>query len=187
MLCTESYLDDWEENIGRKLKTLCRLNALPLMDKIGKREQWNTNIGSVRWKCPMCKLLNDNITHFFFECTAIHRYRITLTNKIKVTLTLAQQPNQHKLVRPKDSFFATPGRISCPRVEDPTITADGFLLLTNEEKLLILLGKQIGCPKFEFHIDTYVKRFLQKAWKVRRPHVEHTNKKYERNDYLITY
>ena len=98
-----------------------------------------------------------------------------------------QHPHIHKLTREKGNFFAGVQTRSCPSVEEPVITPEDFSHLKEEDKLLILLGKQIGCPKTERHIDAYVKRFLQQAWKLRRPHVVDTNKKYERQDYLVTF
>jgi len=185
MLCVEKYLDEHTEHVGRKLKTLCRLNALPLMDKIGKQEQWNPKQGTTRWKCPMCGVATDNLTHFLLECTTTHRLRVKLISKICNTLRICQEPHQHRLVRPKNTHQAEPEYRSCPNTDEATITPEIFLQQSHEEILLILLGKQIGCPKAERHIDVFVKRFLRKAWKLRRPHVVTTNRKYSRNDYLI--
>ena len=74
----------------------------------------------------------------------------------------------------------------CPHSDDelPLLTPSGLYELPKGDKLVVLLGKNIGCQTAEKHIDTHVKRFLLKTLKLRRPYVEATNTKYERHDYL---
>ena len=111
-----------------------------------------------------------------------------MMDKIRNTLTIAQEPHKHKLVRDKECQYQTGIQYRhCPDPSERVITPAEFVALSHEEMLLIILGKQIGCPKAERHIDTYVKRFLQKAWKLRRPYVELCNKKYGRKDNTMLY
>ena len=186
MLRTEQYLDDLHEHIGRKLKTLCRLNTLPLMDKVGKQQQWSRR-GKKRWNCPLCKETEDNLTHYFFECPSTQKWRDKLLDRVIAALQEAQIPHLHRLVRSQYNFHAETEYKRCPHIEDepPLLTPSGFYDLPTSDKLLVLLGKNIGCQTAEKHIDTHVKRFLRKTWKLRRPYVEATNTKYGRHDYLV--
>ena len=187
MNCTEQYLDDLYEPIGRKLKTLCRLNTLPLMDKVGKQQQW-TQRGKTRWNCPLCNATKDNLTHYFLECPTTQKCRDKLIDRVIAALQEAQNPHFHKLVRPRHNFHAKKEYKKCPNQEDepPLLSPSAFCDLSKRDKLLVLLGKNIGCQNAEKHIDTHVKRFLRKTWKLRRPHVEATNTKYGRHDYLVS-
>ena len=186
----EPYLDDQAEPIGRKLKTLARLNALPLMDKIAKQEQWHPNRGKNRYLCPLCGEKVENIQHYLLECESLEFYRRKLMAKVVYSLMNAQTQHSHQMVKPSNNWWAPPERWSCPP-EDPEteqpLTQYEFHRLPPNGKIQVLLGKQIGCPTAEKHIDTHVKRFLRKTWKLRRPHVEATNKKYNRNDYIVNY
>lgn len=186
MLRPEQYLDDLYEPIGRKLKTLCRLNTLPLKDKVGKQEQWSQR-GKTRWNCPLCNGNKDNLIHYFFECPTTRKWRDKLIARVITALQEAQKPHLHKLVRPRHNFHAETEYKSCPRSDDEPqlLTPSGFCDLSQRDKLLVLLGKNIGCQTAEKHIDTHVKRFLRKTWKLRRPHVETSNNTYGRHDYLI--
>ena len=169
MFKMEPYLDDLNEYIGRRLKTLCRLNTLPLQDKIGKQlGKWRP--GSSKWHCPLCTINKtpDNLIHYFLDCPSLHFYRLKLLTKVEDTLTAT-----HNQVRNE-----APGELP-PTYED-------FTSLNKEDQLQILLGKQINAPKAEAYIDLHVKRFLRKTWKLRRPHVEKANRLYQTHHYLIT-
>ena len=183
---TEQYLDDLYEPIGRKLKTLCRLNTLPLMDKVGKQQQW-TQRGKSRWNCPLCNTTKEDLTHYFLECPTTQKWRDKLIDRVIAALQEAQNLHSHKLVRPRHNFHAMTEYKQCPHPDDepPLLTPSGFLELPKGDKLVVLLGKNIGCQTAEKHIDTHVKRFLRKTWKLRRPFVEATNTKYQRHDYLV--
>ena len=97
---TEQYLDDLYEPIGRKPKTLCRLNTLPLMDKVGKQQQW-TQRGKTRWNCPLCNATKDNLTHYFLECPTTQKWRDKLIDRVIAALHEAQNPHLHKTSPPK--------------------------------------------------------------------------------------
>ena len=189
MLRVEPYLDDITDPIGRKLKTLARLGSLPLMDKIGSQQNWLTNRKSGKWLCPLCGKHNENLQHYLLDCEALDHLRSKLMSKIDFSLIQAQSPHTHRLVRRKDSILALPETRQCPSIipENRPLTAEAFHLMPPEEKMLVILGKHIGCQTAERHIDTHVKRFLRKSWRLRRPHVVATNKKYKRHDYLVAF
>ena len=160
------------------------------MDKIAKQEQWHPNRGKNRYLCPLCGEKVENIQHYLLECESLEFYRRKLMAKVVYSLMNAQTQHSHQMVKPSNNWWAPPERWSCPP-EDPEteqpLTQYAFHRLPPNEKIQVLLGKQIGCPTAEKHIDTHVKRFLRKTWKLRRPHVEATNKKYNRNDYIVNY
>ena len=190
MLKMESYLDDLSEPIGRKLKTLARLNALPLMAKIGTQEQWHPTRSKKRYLCPLCGKDKENAQHFFLECESLDFYRRKLIAKVVYTLMQAQNQHHHRLVTPRTNWWSHTEYQPCPQEdlsEENPLTSDAFHGLSPEGKLQVLLGKQIGCPTAEKFIDLYVKRFLRKTWKLRRPHVKASNEKYSRHDYLVSY
>ena len=194
MLNTENYLDDLRDPIGRKLKTLARLDALPLMDKIAKQLQWNPNRITKRWMCPLCGKDKENIQHFFLDCESLKLHRQKLMSMVVYSLIMAQESHYHRRVKSKHNWWAPTVPRLCPptnqdgRLEEaPPMTAEMFASLQPLEKIQVLLGKQIGCPTVEKHIDTHVKRFLRKSWRLRRPHVTITNEKYGRHDYLIAF
>ena len=104
-----------------------------------------------------------------------------LTRSSKFTLA-------YEVVRPLHKFHAEIEQKHCPQPDDKPylLTPSGFCDLSKNDKLPVLLGKNIGCQTTEKHIDTHVKRFLRKTWKLRRPHVEATYTKYGRHDYLVS-
>ena len=187
MYKTEVYLDESAEHIGRKLKTLGRLNALPLMDKIGKQQQWGNPVHSKakKWDCPLCNEEKENIHHLFLNCKFLERHRNKMMENIELALDTALEPHTHRMVKEREHYFAPPEVKRCPDTDLTPLTSITFRELSQEEKLHILLGKQTGCQTAEKQIDKFVKRFLKKAWRHRGPYVVKTNERYSRCDYIL--
>ena len=151
MIRTEQYLDDLYEPIGRKIKTLCRLNTLPLINKLGRQQQWSQR-GKTRWNCPLCNTTKDNLTHYFLECPTTQKWRVKLIDRVIVALQEAQNPHLHKLVRPLHNFHAEIEHKHCPHPDDKPslLTPSGFCCdLSKNDKLLVPLCKNIGCQTAE--------------------------------------
>ena len=61
-----------------------------------------------------------------------------------------------------------------------------FGALSGEQQIRVLLGAPAGCKLTEVGIDCAVKRFLRKAWKVRRPISLAINEEFDREDVVWT-
>ena len=61
-----------------------------------------------------------------------------------------------------------------------------FGALSGEQQIRVLLGAPAGCKLTEVGIDCAVKRFLRKAWKVRRPISLAINEEFDREDVVRT-
>ena len=57
-----------------------------------------------------------------------------------------------------------------------------FDAVEDTSKVCVLLGQRIGSKSAEDNIDHAVKRFLKKAWRVRRHLTASINAEFERND-----
>ena len=137
-LVPERYLDDRVCLKGTRLKMLCRLNCLPVMDRVGRevRPKWPKQ-SRVCFACG-CGAVED-VRHFIMDCARYAAKRAGLLARVGVILTSA----------------------SC----DPT--AQAFRDMCSQDQCDMLLGKRIGDPVAEDRIDSAVKRYLTKAWNLR--------------------
>ena len=90
-LVPESYLDDRKEMKGTRLKLLCRLNCLPLMDRIGRKvvPQWPKEDRL----CYMCNLRAiEDVKHFLVDCPAYNARRNKLFTHIATAYPLCIPP-----------------------------------------------------------------------------------------------
>ena len=62
--------------------------------------------------------------------------------------------------------------------EDPVNLCD----LDEDRKLQVLLGARVGCKIREDRIDMFMKRFLRKAWRIRRRVTHAVNTVFDRSD-----
>lgn len=123
-LVMERYLDDTAETAGTKLKLLCRMGCLPVMQYIAQERGWHSS-----WaRCLMCESGKaESISHVLLECRAYEKHR-------------------DRMLR-----IARAGGVS---PEWKGVSA--------------LLGGQLSRVGAENNIDHAVKRFLKKAWRVRK-------------------
>lgn len=138
-LTPERYLDDRTNIKGTRLKMLCRLACLPVMDRVGRevRPKWPKE-NRVCWTCEDAHV--EDVRHFVMDCTRYDAHRTVLL--AKVCKILESQEGEK--------------------------TFDDFNMLTAKEQFEILMGKRIGNPQAEDTIDKYVKTFLVKCWGCRR-------------------
>lgn len=114
-LTPERYLDTRTEPIGRRLKTFCRLNVLPLMDKITEDEKWP--LASAQ--CPFCGHAKEDLPHLLLWCPQYAHYRAKLFETIAwITPHLSENwftdlPSKHQVC------ILLGGRIDvgCPDIE----------------------------------------------------------------------
>lgn len=134
----ERYLDDRGNLKGTRLKLLCRLGCLPLMDRVGREAKppWPRQYRT----CAMCSSAKvEDIHHFVMECPAYAAKRVAL---LQYAIHILASSHAH--VSPAD-----------------------FIAMTTNDQLAILLGKRISDPKAEDRLDRNVKRFLSKCWNAR--------------------
>ena len=143
----ERYLDDRVDLKGTRLKVLCRLGCLPLMDRVGREARGG------RWPkaacvCPGCGLGQvETTSHFVLDCPAyaVHRARL---------FTEAQR-----------AIASAPGQGTTSFADRPP-----------GSQLALLLGQRIDAPRAENRLDRAFKRFLRKAWNIRAPITAEVNK-----------
>ena len=137
-LVPERYLDDRVRLKGTRLKMLCRLSCLPVMDRVGRevRPKWPKQ-SRVCFACG-CGTVED-VRHFIMDCARYAAKRAGLLARVGVILTSA----------PCD------------------LTAQAFRDSCSQDQCDVLLGKRIGDPVAEDRIDSAVKRYLTKAWNLR--------------------
>ena len=75
----EAYLDTRKERPGAQLKLLCRLNGLPLFDKIGRERDWPIHLRI----CPLCGQEQDDRTHLLLRCQRHSHHREKLFDTIQ--------------------------------------------------------------------------------------------------------
>ena len=134
----ERYLDDRGVLKGTRLKMLCRLGCLPLMDRVGREAKppWPRQYRTCAM-CPSAKV--EDIHHFVMECPAYTTKRVALLQYVIRILV-----SSHAHVSPAD-----------------------FIAMSTVDQLAVLLGKRISDPKTEDRLDRNVKRFLSKCWNAR--------------------
>ena len=137
-LVPERYLDDREKIKGTRLKMLCRLNCLPVMDRVGRevKPKWPKD-SRICFGCGSGEL--EDVRHFIMECPCYTEKRDRLLSRIELILT----------------------RSNCE------LTAHEFASMTSGAQCEVILGKRLSDPVAEDRIDTAVKRYLTKAWNLR--------------------
>ena len=134
----ERYLDDRSNLKGTRLKMLCRLGCLPLVDRVGREASppWPREYRT----CPACcNGCVEDIHHFVMECPKYELRRTALLQQVVRVLAKA----------------------------DGEVTATGFASMPSRDQLAVLLGKRISDPRAENRLDRNVKRFLSKCWNLR--------------------
>jgi hypothetical protein len=137
-LVMERYLDDVKERTGTKLKLLCRMGCLPVLQHIAQERGWHSS-----WaRCLMCESGKaENIRHVLLECSAYEKHR-------------------DRMLR----------------------TAKAARVGQEGERVSALLGGQLDGVVAEDNVDHAVKRFLKKAWRVRRGLTKRLNARLGRKD-----
>jgi hypothetical protein len=132
-------MDDRRSPKATRLKLLCRLNCLPLMDRVG-REAKPTKWPKGARKCPMCKEGKlEDVAHFITECPAYASHRERLNTQV----TRALEGNE-------------------------VLSGESYGQMDAHAQTRVLLGQRVGDPTREDRIDRHIKRFLTKAWNIRK-------------------
>ena len=140
----ERYLDDRTNLKGTRLKALCRLACLPVMDRVGREAR--THGKACPWPkaervCFACGTNQvEDVKHFVLACPLYTGPRARLLNRIASVL------------------LKSTGQLA----------ADAFNNLDDQSKLHVVLGKRIGDAATEDFIDRAVKKFLAKCWTARQ-------------------
>lgn len=148
----ERYLDDRQHLKATRLKLLCRLGALPLMDRVGRE-------ASPKWPkhyrtCPMCKRgAVEDVTHFLTTCPAYETHRTRLYTQV--------------------------GRALRASLVGDEVDFDNQNATTQAR---ILLGKWLNDKLLEDRIDRHIKTYMIKAWNIRTPMTHKINRIMGRSD-----
>ena len=137
-LVPERYLDDRTYLKGTRLKLLCRLGCLPVMDRVGRevRPKWPKQDRI----CFVCRSgAVEDVHHFIMDCPHYAARRAGLVARVEHVLS----------------------RASCD------LTAPAFAGMTSQAQCEVILGRRIGDPIAEDLIDSAVKRHLTKTWNMR--------------------
>jgi hypothetical protein len=145
-LVPERYLDDRMSLKGTRLKLLCRLNCLPVMDRVGRevRPKWPKH-NRVCFACGAGTV--EDTHHFIMECPRYAAKRAGMSARIGLILTHA----------------------AC------NLTASAFAEMNSQERCEVILGRRIGDPIAEDRIDAVAKRYLTKIWNLRAGVTAHVN------------
>jgi hypothetical protein len=134
----QAYLDDRKNLKGTRIKLLCRLGCLPVMDRVGREAipRWPKEART----CPMCRqVVVEDVAHFVSECPSYTTHRTRMECQVARVL----------------------------QAGTTTISAAGLSALGHRARTRVLLGQRIGDPVVEDQIDKHVKVFLTKAWNTR--------------------
>ena len=137
-LVPERYLDDRSNLKGTRLKMLCRMGCLPLMDRVGREANppWPHEFRT----CDACgegKI--EDIQHFVMECPKYADKRAGLLRRAVVEIVKS----------------------------DGDLAAVEFATMQPRDQLTVLLGKRFDDPAAEDRLDRTMKRFLSKCWNLR--------------------
>ena len=134
----ERYLDDRNNLKGTRLKMLCRLGCLPLMNRVGReaRPPWPREY---RTCAACCTGKIEDVHHFVMDCP---RYATKRTALLQQTVRELTRSNGN-------------------------VTGIGFASMTAKNQLAVLLGRRISDPTAEDRLDRSVKRYLSKCWNLR--------------------
>jgi hypothetical protein len=134
----ERYLDDRINLKGTRLKMLCRLGCLPLMERVGREAKppWPRDLRT----CAACNTGRvEDVHHFMMDCPKYAVKRAVLLKQVVVEL--AKSEGDLKAVQ--------------------------FASMEPVDQLPVLLGKRFSDPSTEDRLDRTVKRFLSKCWNLR--------------------
>ena len=137
-LVPERYLDDRTYLKGTRLKLLCRLSCLPVMDRVGRevRPKWPKH-NRVCFACGSGTV--EDVHHFIMDCPCYAAKRADLIARVGLILE----------------------RSAC------NLTASAFAGMSSQARCAVILGRRIGDPIAEDRIDAVVKRYLTKTWNLR--------------------
>jgi len=138
-LTPQPYLDDRRCLKGTRLKMLCRLGCLPVMDRVGREAKPAAWPKAAR-TCMMCKQGKvEDVAHFVAGCPAYAAQRTRM--RVQVARALDDSAG--------------------------TVATEDFDAMDEEGRARVLLGQRTGDPIAEARIDRHVKKFLVKAWNTR--------------------
>jgi hypothetical protein len=143
----ERYLDDRSDLKGTRLKLLCRIGGLPVMDRVGRelKPPWPKEYRV----CYVCNIgVVEDVNHFIMDCP--------------------------KYAHKRNDFLGRVANIL--HCSSSNISGDDFDNMSSHAKKEIVLGKRIGDPNTENKIDRMTKRFLTKAWNARHSVTKAINK-----------
>jgi hypothetical protein len=134
----ERYLDDRRNLKGTRLKMLCRLGCLPVMNRVAREAKppWPREYGTC---AACCTGKIEDVHHFVMECP---RYAVKRAALLKQSV--------RELAGSKGD-----------------VTAIGFASMEAKDQLSVLLGRRISDPAAEDRLDRSVKRYLSKCWNLR--------------------
>jgi hypothetical protein len=79
-LVCERYLDDVQEQLGCRLKLMCRANSLPVLARIASEENWQKYIAV----CMLCESDEiEDIEHLLLRCEAHAIHRHSMLRKVR--------------------------------------------------------------------------------------------------------
>ena len=120
----ERYLDDRTNLKGTRLKMLCRLGCLPLMDRVGReiKPPWPRDLRT----CAVCNTGRvEDVHHFVLECPKYEDKRVALMRQAVVEIAKS----------------------------DGDLDAVEFATMQPDDQLPILLGKRFSDPATEDRLD----------------------------------
>jgi hypothetical protein len=134
----ERYLDDRRNLKGTRLKMLCRLGCLPLMNRVAREAKppWPREYGTC---AACCTGKIEDVHHFVMECPRYASKRAALLKQAVRELAGSKGD----------------------------VTASGFASMEAKDQLAVLLGRRISDPAAEDRLDRSVKRYLSKCWNLR--------------------
>ena len=146
-LTPQPYLDDRRCLKGTRLKMLCRLGCLPVMDRVGREAKPAAWPKATR-TCLMCTQGKvEDVAHFVAGCPAYAAQRSRMCVQV---------------ARALDYSIGS-------------VVAEDFAAMDEEGRARVLLGQRTGDPVAEAKIDRHVKKFLVKAWNTRASLTSATN------------
>jgi len=89
-LVHEPYLDDYSEQIGRRLKLMCRMRCLSTLSRVVREE--NLPISEARCRSCVSSSIED-ITHLLMECPAYSKHREKLVKDLDLALDTSSLEN----------------------------------------------------------------------------------------------
>jgi hypothetical protein len=134
----ERFLDDRTRLKGTRLKLLCRLNCLPVMDRVGRevKPKWPKR-SRVCFACGADTV--EDVHHFIMECPRYAVKRAGLMSQVRRILSRSVG----------------------------TLSAAAFVDMGTSSQCEVILGRRIGDAVAEDQMDAVVKRYLTKTWNMR--------------------
>ena len=109
----EPYLDRRDDLQGTKLKTMCRGNFLPLLDRVGREAGWPKSSRA----CPCCNDRRvETVMHLLLECERYEVYRTSMMQAIANSL-LTLGIRAHTLSRHELMYVILGARTGDPEVD----------------------------------------------------------------------